>query len=327
MELVIAVFAGIVGAQQAVPVKRLLTCAASILLAGCGSGTAASVSSPATSPAPAATAAPGPSDGDARTAGLRFEELEREFDARLGLFAVDTGSGKTVTHRADERFGFASTYKALAAGALLAETTDAELDEVVTWTAGELVAHSPVTEQHTGSGLPLREVAGASVTVSDNTAANVVLERLGGPAGFEADLRALGDGTTEVQNVEPEVNDIAPGDPEDTSTPRAMATSLRAYAVGDALEPGDREQFVQWLRANTTGGEQIRAGVPQGWQVGDKTGHAGVYGNQNDIGVIWPGEGRAPWVVAVLTDRADVDAESDNALLARATEVVVAELR
>ena len=319
--------------------KRLLTSAVlALTLAGCGAGTSTGTSagtsaddetaSTGTSSAPGSPGAPAGTTGAAvdTAAQARFAQLEERFDARLGLFALDTGSGRTVEHRADERFAFASTYKALAAAAVLDRTTDAELDAVVTWGAGDLVEHSPVTEDHVGTGLPLREVAQAAITVSDNTAANLLLEHLGGPQALEADLRALGDSATEVENGEPEVNDHAPGEVQDTSTPRAMATSLQAYAVGEALEAGDREQLVQWLQANTTGDEQVRAGVPAGWLVGDKTGHAGVYGNQNDIAVIWPAGDRAPWVLALLTDRAGVDDESDNALLAEATEVVVQQL-
>ncbi|GAA4986848.1 class A beta-lactamase [Kineococcus glutinatus] len=304
----------------AVLVLALAGCTGDATDGGAGSATAAGPSaSPTAAPTSTSTGGVAATDGG-------FARLEQRFDARLGLFAVDTGSGRTVAHRADERFAFASTVKALAAAAVLGETTDAELDAVVTWDAGELVAHSPVTGLHVDGGLPLRAVAEAAVTVSDNTAANVLLDRLGGPGGLEERLRALGDATTEVDNWEPELNGYVPGDPQDTSTPRAMATSLRAYAVGDALEAGDREQLVRWLRANTTGDGLIRAGVPDGWVVGDKTGRAGVHGNLDDIGVVWPAGGRDPWVIAVFTDRADPDAGSDEALLAEATELVVQHL-
>ncbi|WP_432570724.1 class A beta-lactamase [Kineococcus sp. SYSU DK005] len=318
--------------------RRHLSAAAlalALTLAGCGSAAESSTeadttassstnSTASTTGTPPATSSTG-ADVSGAASG-EFAQLEQRFDARLGLFALDTGSGRTITHRADERFAFASTYKALAAAAVLERTTDAELDAVVRWDAGDLVDHSPVTEDHVDGGLPLRALAGAAITVSDNTAANLLLERLGGPQALEQDLRALGDSATEVDSDEPEVNDHTPGEVKDTSTPRAMATALQAYAVGDALEGGDREQLVQWLQANTTGDEQIRAGVPVDWTVGDKTGHAGVYGNQNDIAVIWPAGDRAPWVLAILTDRAGVDDESDNALLAEATKVVVQHL-
>ena len=221
--------------------KRLLTSAVlALTLAGCGAGTSTGTSagtsaddetaSTGTSSAPGSPGAPAGTTGAAvdTAAQARFAHLEERFDARLGLFALDTGSGRTVEHRTDERFAFASTYKALAAAAVLDRTTDAELDAVVTWGAGDLVEHSPVTEDHVGTGLPLREVAQAAITVSDNTAANLLLEHLGGPQALEADLRALGDSATEVENGEPEVNDHAPGEVQDTSTPRAMATSLQA---------------------------------------------------------------------------------------------------
>jgi len=293
-------------------------------LAGCSAGSAAYPTTATTAPgrSPATTATPSVGDD---TAQVQFARLEEQADARLGLFAVDTGTSRTLAHRADERFAFASTYKALAAGALLARTSDADLDAVVTWHEGDLVAHSPVTAQHVRDGLPLREVAQAAVTVSDNTAADVVLARLGGPAGLQGDLRALGDATTTIASGEPEVNDVDPGDVADTSTPAALAGSLRAYATGTVLAPDDRDQLVQWLRTASTGDDQVRAGVPQGWVVGDKTGHTGRYGHQADIAVVWPPGGRAPWVLAVLSDRAALDAPADPALLAAATRVVVAQ--
>ncbi|WP_369069622.1 class A beta-lactamase [Kineococcus terrestris] len=318
--------------SPAVPKPAALVPAALVLvLAGCGAAVPdgePATSAPATtsSTAPATPPATPDATPDDAAAQERFAALEEEFDARLGLFALDTGSGRVLAHRADERFAFASTVKALAAGAVLAATTDEELDAVVTWDEADLVPHSPVTERRTRDGLPLREVARAAVTVSDNTAANVLLERLGGPAGLEADLRALGDATTEVEDVEPALNDVVPGQVANTSTPRALAEALRAYALGGALDDGDRAQLLEWLRGNETGDEMVRAGVPDGWVVGDKTGRSGDYGNLNDVAVVHPPGDRAPWVLAVLTDRPDVDAEPDPALVAGAARVVVEHL-
>ncbi|MEZ0166912.1 class A beta-lactamase [Kineococcus sp. LSe6-4] len=289
-------------------VAGLLSCA--VLLAGCaGAPTAGPTSTP---PAPTATTpAPVPDPG--------FAALEEEFGARLGVFAVDTGSERTVAHRADERFAYASTYEALAAAAVLASGADLATRVPVT----DLVPHSPVTGQHVGGTLTLGEVAAAAVTVNDNTAGNLLLDRLGGPAGFEEDLRELGDTVTESEREEPELNRWVPGEVADTSSPRAFAGSLRAYAVGDALDAGDRDVFTGWLRGNTTGDEQIRAGVRPGWVVGDKTGRAGRYGHQGDVGVVWPPGGGAPWVVAVFSDEPGPDDEPDPALVARATGLVV----
>ncbi|MEV4711348.1 class A beta-lactamase [Micromonospora sp. NPDC049374] len=280
------------------------------LLAGCSPG------SP-TAPAPTVST----STASAAPVAVDFAPLEREFDARLGVYAIDTGSGSTVTHRADERFAYASTFKALAAGAVLAATSTDELDQVVTYSRDDLVTYSPITERHVDTGLSLRAVADAAVRYSDNTAGNLLLKQLGGPAGFKQALRDLGDEVTEPVRWETELNAYVPGERRDTSTPRALATTLRAYAVDDVLYPEDRAVLVDWLKRNTTGDKTIRAGVPDGWAVGDKTGSAD-HGTRNDIAVIWPPD-RAPIVLAVLSDRAEPDAERDDALLARAAELTL----
>lgn len=298
--------------------RRACLAAAALILAGCA--TASETASKAPAPpapvtAPATTAAGAPD----------FGRLESRFDARLGVFGVDTGTGRTVAHRADERFAYASTFKALAAAAVLAGTTDAELDQLVRYTKGDLVAHSPVTGKHVGTGMTLRAVAEAAVRHSDNTAGNLLLARLGGPAGFERALRALGDEVTDPARTETELNEARPGDPRDTSTPRALATDLRAYAVGDALDGADRDLLVGWLRGSTTGDTLVRAAAPAGWLVGDKSGTGG-YGTRNDIAVLWPPSG-APIVLAVMSSRAERRASHDDALIAQAAALAIEALR
>lgn len=251
-----------------------------------------------------------------------FSQLENEFDARVGVFALDTGTGEAVAYRADERFAFGSTFKALAAGAVLDAVSLAELDAIVTYTAEDLVPHSPATAPSVDQGLRLREVAEAAVQQSDNTAGNLLLDRLGGAAAFDAALSTLGDDVTEPVRTEPTLNDYVPGDTRDTSTPRALATDLCAYAVGDAFDSADKRKiFGDWLRGSTTGDTLIRAGVPADWTVGDKSG-AAAYATRNDIAVLWRPDG-APIVVAVLTDSAQPDAEYDDALVAAAAAGVV----
>lgn len=289
-----------------------------LALSGCAAAPAGSTSAagPAAEPSAAATAQ---FDVTRQLAGL-----ESEFGARLGVFAVDTGSGRVVEHRADERFAYASTVKALMAGALLAQTTTAELDEVVRYERADLVPFSPVTGTRVDSGMTLRELAVAAVTVSDNTAANLVLDRLGGPQGLQDALRDVGDQVTDPERRETALIDAVPGDVRDTSTPRALAGSLRAYALDDALDEQDRALLNGWLRDSTTGAALIRAGVPAGWEVGDKTGSGG-YGTRNDLAVVRP-PGAAPIVVAILSTRGQQDAEHDDALIARAAELVARSL-
>lgn len=270
-------------------------------------------------PSPSGTADAAPAD----PRGV-FVALEERYDARLGIFAIDTHTGETVEHRADERFAYASTYKALAAAALLARTGERRWEEVVAYDADDLVTYSPVTEQHVGTGLSLQRIAEAAVRESDNTAGNLLLDELGGPAGFQQALRELGDDVTVAARRETALNDTAPGDRRDTSTPRALAQVLQLYAVGDALRPPARRTLLSWMRGNATGDTLVRAGVPDGWRVADKSG-AAAYGTRNDIAVIEV-PGRAPVVMAVFSDRGTPDAEYDDALVAEAARVALRNL-
>jgi beta-lactamase class A len=274
-------------------------------------------------PARARESAPAESAGTnvAELALEELEELEVEYDARLGVYAIDTGTGQAVDFRGDERFAFASTYKALAAAAVLEQNSLAELDEVIAYTSDDLVTHSPITENSVDTGMSLRDLAVAAIQYSDNTAGNLLFDELGGPAGFDAALTELGDTSTRADREETELNDTAPGDDRDTSTPRALADDLGQYVLGDTLDPEKQALLTAWLKGNTTGDNLIRAGVPDGWVVGDKTGAAG-YGTRNDIAVIWPPAG-APIVLVVLSDRDAADADYDDALIAAAARITV----
>lgn len=296
-----------------------------VVLAGCGSddepaSAASSPAAPSASAPPEETAAPvtDPAVAAALTA------LEGEYEARLGVYAIDTGTGQVVEHRSDERFAFASTHKMLSAAAVLQATEPADLEQVIAFEAADVVGYSPVTEPAAGTGLPLLELVDAAVTVCDNTAANLLFEQLGGPDGLEAVVRGYGDETTSFDRIEPGLSDWAPGETRDTTTPRAMAANVQGLLLGDLLAEDDRTLLHDLMRANTTGDELIRAGVPDGWVVADKTGSAS-HGGRNDIAVLEP-PGGAPIVLAVYSNRLDPEAESDPALIAAATEIVVGAL-
>ncbi|QFZ19108.1 class A beta-lactamase [Saccharothrix syringae] len=293
--------------------------AGALLVLAAVAACAAPTGPPATPPPPTSTTPPAPVADD------EFARLEAEFGATLGVHAVDTGTGRELSYRADHRFAHASTVKALAAGAVLLRNSLPELEEVVTYTRADLIAHSPVTEGRVDTGVTLREAVDAAVRFSDNTAGNLLFRELGGPAGLAAALREVGDTTTRVDRVEPDLNEAAPGDLRDTSTPRAVTGSLRAFALGDALPGEERAVLVDLLRRNTTGDRLIRAGAPAGWVVGDKTGTGG-YGTRNDIAVAWPPDGGAPVVLAVMSRRATEGAAHDDALIARAATVVFGHL-
>ncbi|MBO3086766.1 class A beta-lactamase [Cellulomonas sp. zg-ZUI40] len=276
-------------------------------------GSTPAASAPAPAPAPAPTPVP-----------LPLGELEARYDARVGVHAVDTGTGAAVVWRDDERFAYASTIKALAAGALLDLVGVDGLGRQVPVEADDLVVFSPVTETRVGGTMTLAEVAEAAVTRSDNTAGNLLLEALGGPAALDAALAALGDDVTVVSRTEPDLNEAARGDERDTTTPRTLAEDLRAYVLGDTLGDEERAVLTAWLTGTRTGDTLVRARLPADWVVGDKSGAAG-YGTRNDVAVVWP-TGGAPIVVAVMSDRADRDAEHDDALVAEAASAAVAAL-
>jgi beta-lactamase class A len=242
-------------------------------------------------------------------------DLERKYGGRLGVAILDTSITKTIAHRGDERFPMCSTFKFLAAALLLTrvDRRKESLDRRIIYKRGDLVAHSPTTEKHLADGMTMREICAAALTLSDNTAANLMLDSFGGPPGVTAFARSLGDEVTRLDRREPALNEAAPGDPRDTTTPRAMLELMRKIVLGRALSAASREQLIAWMTANQTGGRRLRAGVPRGWRVADKTG-SGAHNTTNDIAVIWP-PGRAPILLtAYYTEANASDAECETIL-------------
>ncbi|MFE9081152.1 class A beta-lactamase BlaIII [Bacillus mobilis] len=254
-----------------------------------------------------------------------FAKLEKEYNAKLGIYALDTGTNPTVAYHANDRFAFASTSKSLAAGALLRQNSIEALDERITYKREDLSNYNPITEKHLDTGMTLKELADASVRYSDSTAHNLILKKLGGPSAFEKILREIGDTVTNSERYEPELNEVNPEETHDTSTPEAIAKTLQSFTLGTVLPSEKRELLVDWMKRNTTGDKLIRAGVPKGWEVADKTG-AGSYGTRNDIAIIWP-PNKKPIVLAILSNHDKEDAEYDDKLIAEATKIVLDTLK
>ncbi|MDA3629189.1 class A beta-lactamase [Saccharopolyspora sp. WRP15-2] len=267
--------------------------------------------------APPAPAAPGPD----------LSELERRYDARLGLYAVNVRTGRTLVNRPDERFALCSTFKTYAVAAVLREhgLNSDFYNKVIRYSRADLVSYSPITEQHVDTGMTVSALCEATMTVSDNTAANLLLRELGGPQAIAPFARSIGDASTRLDRWEADLGTAIPGDERDTSTPAGLAAGYRALVVGDALAAPERDQLTQWLIANTTGAEKLRAGLPPNWRTGEKTG-SGDYGTANDAGVTWTEDG-APIVIAVLTTRPRPDDEGSSELIAEAGRLVAAQLR
>lgn len=254
-----------------------------------------------------------------------LRRIEASIGGRLGVAMRDSGSALAAAHRADERFPMASTFKALLAGAILAriDAGTERLDRPVSIPATTL-AWSPVTSARAGRALTVGELAAAVTAISDNTAANLLLDALGGPPALTAWLRVLGDGVTRLDRTEPTLNEATPGDPRDTTTPAAMLASLQGMTLGDALSDASRAQLREWLRGSTTGGTRLRAGLPRGWEAGDRTGTA-PHGTSNVVGVLWPPGGGAPLVVTAFITECPADGgRRDAALAAVATAIVTA---
>ena len=244
--------------------------------------------------------------------------LDRKHGGRLGVAILDSGNGRIVAHRGEERFAMCSTFKFVAAAFALARVDRGEegLERRVSYSKADLITYSPVTEKHVEKGLAIAEICDEAVTLSDNTAGNLLLDSFGGPKGLTDYLRSLGDEASRLDRREPDLNEARTGDPRDTTTPVAMAGVLRQIVLGGALSPALRQQLTTWLVANKTGDKRLRAGVPKGWRIGEKTG-TGNNNATNDIGVIWP-PGRAALVVTAYY------AESSAALPER--EAVLAEV-
>lgn len=254
--------------------------------------------------------------------------IEATAGGRLGVAVLDTATGRTDGHRLDERFPMCSTFKWLAAALVLhrVDAGEERLDRRIRYTAAELVPHSPVTEGHAGGdGLSLAQLCDATVTTSDNTAANLILQSFGGPVALTRHARRLGDPMTRLDRDEPSLNSALPGDPRDTTTPRAMVQGLNSAVLGEALSPASRARLVAWLEATRTGMDRLRAGLPPDWRAGDKTG-AGDRGTNNDVAVFWPPH-RPPLVVAAYLTGSPAPWAQRNAALAAVGRAVVERVR
>jgi beta-lactamase class A len=260
-------------------------------------------------------------------ANEQLAELERSSGGRLGVAAAAAG-GFALSYRSQEPFPMCSTFKFLLAAAFLkqSETQPALLAQALRYSKKDLIANSPVSQARLAAGqaaasLTVAELCAATIQVSDNTAANLLLNRLGGPQKFNAYLRSLGDQVSRLDRIEPQMSTAIPGDSRDTSSPLAMANNLQTLLLGSALAEPGRTQLRQWMLGTTTGDTRIRAGVPQGWAVANKTG-TGSYGTINDVGMLYPPSG-PPIALAIYLTQTKPDAPTRPEVIAAATRLVV----
>lgn len=256
----------------------------------------------------------------ARGVAARLAALEHRHGGRLGVAVLDTGSGVRVSWRGNERFLLCSTFKLLLEGAVLKKVDSGteNLDRRIVFGKDALLEYAPVAKQHVGPpGMTLSQLCEAAVTLSDNTAANLLLASIGGPHGVTRYARTLGDRLTRLDHVEPELN--RPNGEDDTTTPWAMLGDMHKLLLGDVLSHASRERLTRWLATNKTGGDSLRAGLPPDWREGDKTG-SGRTAN-NDVAILWPPR-RKPLLVTAYYDNADAGVSSRKAVLAEVGRIV-----
>lgn len=257
-------------------------------------------------------------------AQAQLAALEKSTGGHIGLYALNTENNSDVSYRAHERFPFDCTSKTMGVAAILKKSmTDPKLlQERITYTKKDLIEWSPITAKHTADGMTVLQLCQAAMTVSDNTAMNLLVKKLGGPEAINVFARSIGDTTFDLQSWWPHEADWQWGEVKDTSTPTAMAESLQKLILGTTLAPYQRSLLTNWMKANTTGDARIRAGVPKGWIVADKTGTGFYDAAMGDIAVIWPPK-HAPIVLAVYYVKNKKDAPKQQEILAEATRITM----
>ena len=249
--------------------------------------------------------------------------IEKRSGGRLGVAVLDSKSGRRIEHRAHERFALCSTFKFLLAAAVLAriDAGKERPDRFIAFGRNDLVSFSPVTGAHVGDGgMTLSALLEAVIVRSDNAAANLLLRTLGGPKGWTLFARSLGDPTSRLDRFETELNSAIPGDPRDTTTPFAMLTDMKKVLLGRVLSDTSRQRLEDWMMASATGAHRLRAGLPEDWRVGDKTG-SGEHGARNDIAILWP-PGRAPILACVYFAEANLSDDAREAAIADVGRVI-----
>ena len=264
----------------------------------------------------------------ARAAPGALAALEASSGARLGVAALDTGSRRRIAHRAGERFPMLSTHKFLTAASILAQV-DAHrvaLGERIPYGPADLLDYAPVARRNVGAGfMTIEALCEAALQWSDNTAANLLLARIGGPPGWTRYARSIGDNISRLDRTEPALNTAIPGDPRDTTTPDAMLADVGHVLEGTALSEASRSRLRDWMLGGRVTGTLLRAGVPAGWRVADKSG-SGERGSRNDIGMILP-PGAAPILACIFTMHSPGPPETRDAVIAEATRIIVRAFR
>lgn len=251
-----------------------------------------------------------------------IEDIEERLDARVGVFVRDSGSDWSISHRADERFLMTSTFKPMLCGAVLqrSDIGTLDLDEPIEIAAQDVLAYAPVTEAMVGMTMTIDDLCFAALDMSDNTATNLLIDRIGGPQAVTAFLRDIGDQISRLDRREPELNTFAPGDPRDTTTPAAMAATMETMLTSDALAPRSRAQLTGWMSHGGVTGPLIRASTPTDWLIADRSGSGNF--NRNVIAMVTPPH-QDPYFISVFLSDADADFTTRNNAVIELSQAVM----
>ena len=254
----------------------------------------------------------------------KLYKIEADYKANIGVYAIDTDSGKIINYNPSKRFAYCSTHKVFTAAEILRRYSPEQLQEVIHYAEDDILSYAPVTKEHVDTGMTLFEICEAAVRFSDNTAANLMINKLGGIENFKLALQDIGDEITNPVRIEPEMNEFVPESTIDTSTPKQMALNLQKYVLGDVLNEEQKQILINWMSNNAITDSLIKAGVPDGYKVIDKSG-SGTYGTRNDIAIIYPENGK-PIVMAIMTNRNDKFDRYDDKLIAGIANILMTNL-
>ena len=271
---------------------------------------------------------PGREDAATKAAQTSLAALEAGKGGRLGVFALNTMSHRQISYRAEERFSMCSTHKFLTVAAIL-ERVDAgrlNLNQQVSYGQADILAYAPITRQHLKAGsMSVAALCAAAIEWSDNTAANLLLKLIGGPVGWTRYARSIGDNVSRLDRTEPTLNEATPGDMRDTTSPYAMARDIDAILRGQVLTTPSRQLLEGWMLDNQITNPLLRAGVPAGWRVADKSG-SGDHGTRNDIGLILPPAPGGAIIAAVYYTESPQPASARDALIAKTGQIIASTL-
>lgn len=253
----------------------------------------------------------------------QLKDLEKDFDGKIGVYAINTSNNQIIEYRSSERFPVQSTLKLIGVSALLKKYQNKNsLHEMIHYSKNDLMFWRPVTGKNVKTGMTLEALSEAAISYSDNPAMNIIMKKLGGPKAITVFAKSIGNQSFNIEHYEGDLNSN-PAEIKDTATPKDMAISVQKLTLGNSLGASERAQLITWMRNDTVGYKRIRAGVPIGWVVADKTG-SGDFGIANDIGILWSPLCK-PLVVAIYTVGNKKDAKKRDDIVASTTSIIMDE--